>query len=121
MASCYMHMGLGEYPNAINECNLALEASPRYSKALLKRARCYEALNKMDFAFRDSRIVLNMEAENVSAKEIFERVRKVLVGRGLMWLRWRRVLSMCSPLAPRLRKIVKERLRKMKKKNNNKE
>ncbi|CDY58928.1 BnaC08g49090D [Brassica napus] len=83
MASCYMHMGLGEYPNAINECNLALEASPRYSKALLKRARCYEALNKMDFAFRDSRIVLNMEAENVSAKEIFERVRKVLVGRGV--------------------------------------
>ncbi|CDY11535.1 BnaA09g41010D [Brassica napus] len=83
MASCYMHMGLGEYPNAINECNLALEASPRYSKALLKRARCYEALNKMDFAFRDSRIVLNMEAENVSAKEIFERVKKVLVGRGV--------------------------------------
>ncbi|CDY38510.1 BnaC03g26870D [Brassica napus] len=83
MASCYMQMGLGEYPNAINECNLALEASPKHSKALLKRARCYEALNKMDFAFRDSRLVLNMEPENVSANEIFERVNKVLVAKGI--------------------------------------
>ncbi|RID47870.1 hypothetical protein BRARA_I04432 [Brassica rapa] len=120
MASCYMHMGLGEYPNAINECNLALEASPRYSKALLKRARCYEALNKMDFAFRDSRIVLNMEAENVSAKEIFERVKKVLVGRGVDVAEMETSFVDVQPVgAARLRKIVKERLRKMKKKNNN--
>ncbi|KAJ4890628.1 Octicosapeptide/Phox/Bem1p (PB1) domain-containing protein / TPR-containing protein [Raphanus sativus] len=120
MASCYMQMGLGEYPNAINECNLALEANSRYSKALLKRARCYEALNKMDFAFRDSRIVLNMEAENVSAKEIFERVRKVLVGRGVDVDEMEKSFVDVQPVgAARLRKIVKERLRKMKKKNNN--
>ncbi|GLT77949.1 hypothetical protein SLA2020_495020 [Shorea laevis] len=50
MASCYMQLGLGEYPRAINECNLALEVSPRYSKALLKRARGYEALNRLDLA-----------------------------------------------------------------------
>ncbi|KAG2298700.1 hypothetical protein Bca4012_010178 [Brassica carinata] len=121
MASCYMQMGLGEYPNAINECNLALEASPRYSKALLKRARCYEALNKMDFAFRDSRIVLNMEAENVSAKEIFERVKKVLVEKGVDVVEMEKSFVDVQPVgAARLRKIVKERLRKMKKKNNNK-
>ncbi|KAJ0248185.1 Protein PHOX1 [Hirschfeldia incana] len=121
MASCYMQMGLGEYPNAINECNLALEASPRYSKALLKRARCYEALNKMDFAFRDSRIVLNMEAENVAAKEIFERVRKVLVDKGVDVAEMEKSFVDVQPVgAARLRKIVKERLRKMKKKNNNK-
>ncbi|KAF8086105.1 hypothetical protein N665_0635s0035 [Sinapis alba] len=119
MASCYMQMGLGEYPNAINECNLALEASPRYSKALLKRARCYEALNKMDFAFRDSRIVLNMEAENVAAKEIFERVKKVLVDKGVDVVEMEKSFVDVQPVgAARLRKIVKERLRKLKKKNN---
>ncbi|RIA05312.1 hypothetical protein BRARA_K00378 [Brassica rapa] len=83
MASCYMRMGLGEYPNAINECNLALEASPRYSKALVRRSRCYEALNKLDYAFRDVMIVLNMEPENASANEVFERVKKALVEKGI--------------------------------------
>ncbi|CAG7884899.1 unnamed protein product [Brassica rapa] len=83
MASCYMRMGLGEYPNAINECNLALEASPRYSKALVRRSSCYEALNKLDYAFRDVRIVLNMEPENASANEVFERVKKALVEKGI--------------------------------------
>ncbi|EOA26631.1 hypothetical protein CARUB_v10022695mg [Capsella rubella] len=118
MASCYMQMGLGEYPNAINECNLAIEASPRYSKALLKRARCYEALNKLDFAFRDSRVVLNMEAENVSANEIFERVKKVLVGKGIDVVEMEKNLVNVQPVgAARLRKIVKERLRKKKKKS----
>ncbi|CAA7032907.1 unnamed protein product [Microthlaspi erraticum] len=117
MASCYMQMGLGEYPNAINECNLALEASPRYSKALLKRARCYEALNKLDFAFRDSRIVLNMEPENVSANEIFERVKKVLVEKGVDVVEMESNFANVQPVgAARLRRIVKERLRKKKKK-----
>uniref|UniRef100_M4E5B0 PB1 domain-containing protein n=1 Tax=Brassica campestris TaxID=3711 RepID=M4E5B0_BRACM len=83
MASCYMRMGLGEYPHAINECNLALEASPRYSKALVRRSRCYEALNKLDYAFRDVMIVLNMEPENASSNEVFERVKKALVEKGI--------------------------------------
>ncbi|RVW43772.1 Protein PHOX1 [Vitis vinifera] len=49
MAACYMQMGLSDYPRAIHECNLALEVAPKYSKALLKRARCYEALNRLDW------------------------------------------------------------------------
>ncbi|KAL0674912.1 hypothetical protein Bca4012_002893 [Brassica carinata] len=121
MASCYMQMGLGEYPNAINECNLALEASPKHSKALLKRARCYEALNKMDFAFRDSRLVLNMEPENVSANEIFERVNKVLVAKGIDLVELEKSFLHVEPVgAARLRKIVKERLRKKKRKTERK-
>ncbi|CAF2124580.1 unnamed protein product [Brassica napus] len=121
MASCYMQMGLGEYPNAINECNLALEASPKHSKALLKRARCYEALHKMDFAFRDSRLVLSMEPENVSANEIFERVKKVLVAKGVDLVELEKSFLHVEPVgAARLRKIVKERLRKKKRKTERK-
>ncbi|CAN6540717.1 unnamed protein product [Malus baccata var. baccata] len=83
MAACYMQMGLSEYPRAINECNLALEVTPKYSKALLKRAKCYEALNRLDLALRDVGTVLNMEPKNVMAMEVAERVKSVLEEKGL--------------------------------------
>ncbi|PRQ46253.1 putative PB1 domain, tetratricopeptide-like helical domain-containing protein [Rosa chinensis] len=83
MAACYMQMGLSEYPRAINECNLALEVTPKYSKALLKRAKCYEALNRLDLALRDVGTVLNMEPNNIMALEVAERVKDVLEKKGL--------------------------------------
>ncbi|XP_050367207.1 protein PHOX1-like [Argentina anserina] len=83
MAACYMQMGLSEYPRAINECNLALEVTPKYSKALLKRAKCYEALNRLDLALRDVCTVLNMEPNNIMAMEVAERVKDVLEKKGL--------------------------------------
>ncbi|XP_031381473.1 protein PHOX1-like [Punica granatum] len=83
MAACYMQMGLSEYPRAINECNLALEVAPKYSKALIKRARCYEGLNRLDLALRDTNNVLKMEPNNLMALEIAERVKASLEERGL--------------------------------------
>lgn len=83
MAACYMQMGLSEYPRAIHECNLALEVTPKYSKALLKRARCYEALNRLDLVLRDVGTVLKIEPNNVMAVEISERVKKMLEKKGL--------------------------------------
>ncbi|KAG7023483.1 Protein PHOX1, partial [Cucurbita argyrosperma subsp. argyrosperma] len=82
MAACYMQMGLSEYPQAIHECNLALEVTPKYSKALLKRARCYEALHRLDLAVRDVNAVLNMEPRNIMALEISERLTKALMMQG---------------------------------------
>ncbi|GAA0166065.1 hypothetical protein LIER_21312 [Lithospermum erythrorhizon] len=82
LAACYMQMGLTEYPRAIHECNLALEVTPKYSKALLKRSRCYEALNRLDFALRDVNTVLNMEPNNIMATEIAERVKTAIDQRG---------------------------------------
>ncbi|KAJ6296259.1 hypothetical protein OIU78_024162 [Salix suchowensis] len=83
MAACYMQMGLSEYPRAIHECNLSLEVTPKYSKALLKRARCYEALNRLDLALRDVSTVLKMEPNNFMASEISERVKKTIEQKGL--------------------------------------
>ncbi|KAM7490052.1 hypothetical protein LguiA_032973 [Lonicera macranthoides] len=83
MAACYMQMGLGEYPRAINECNLALEVTPKYSKALLKRARCYEALNRLDLALRDVNSVLGMEPNNLTALEIVDKLKNVIELKGL--------------------------------------
>lgn len=83
MAACYMQMGLSEYPRAIHECNLALEVTPKYSKALLKRARCYEALNRLDLALRDVSTVLKMEPNNIMALEISDKVKSALEEKGL--------------------------------------
>lgn len=78
MAACYMQKGPDAYHKAVDECNLALDVSPKYSKALLKRARCYEAMNRLDYALDDVRLVLRLEPNNLMAVEIAERVRKVL-------------------------------------------
>ncbi|XP_057799987.1 protein PHOX1-like [Salvia miltiorrhiza] len=83
MAACYMQMGIGEYPRAVNECNLALQVAPKYSKALLRRARCYEALNRLDLALRDVNSVLSMEPNNTTALEIAENVKRGIERSGL--------------------------------------
>ncbi|KAJ6673955.1 PROTEIN CLMP1 [Salix viminalis] len=115
MAACYMQMGLGEYPRAINECNLALEAVPKYSKALLKRARCYEALNRLDLAFRDVSNVLSMEPNNMMGLEISESVKKVMSEKGITFDE--KLIVMDSGVetgVARFRKVVKEKVKKKK-------
>ncbi|RDY03409.1 Protein PHOX1, partial [Mucuna pruriens] len=117
MAACYMQMGLGEYPRAIHECDLALEVTPKYSKALMKRARCYEALNRLDFALRDVSSVLKIEPNNIMAVEVSDKVKRALEKKGL------RVNDTEIELPPdyveptpglRLKKIVKEKIHKKK-------
>ncbi|XP_022730248.1 protein PHOX1-like [Durio zibethinus] len=120
MAACYMQLGLGEYPRAINECNLALEVSPKYSKALLKRARCYEALNRLDLAYRDAYNVLTIEPNNLSALEVLESIKKAMDEKGVTVNENELGLFDNEPSgAMRLRKVVKEKLRKKKNKGKN--
>uniref|UniRef100_A0A0A9DT06 PB1 domain-containing protein n=1 Tax=Arundo donax TaxID=35708 RepID=A0A0A9DT06_ARUDO len=83
VAQCYMRMSPGEYRRAIHECNLALEAAPRYSKALLRRASCFEALGRPDLAWGDVERVLRWEPGNRAAREISERVRAALEEKGI--------------------------------------
>ncbi|KAI4377319.1 hypothetical protein MLD38_014968 [Melastoma candidum] len=116
MAACYMQMGLSEYPRAINECNLALEVTPKYSKALVKRARCYEALNRLDLALRDASTVLNVEPNNVVALEIADRVKDAISERGLSGNTAAIELppDYVEPPASSLAKVVKEKKKKSK-------
>lgn len=116
MAACYMQMGLGEYPRAIIECNLALEVVPKYSKALLKRARCYEALNRLDLAFRDVNNVLSMEPNNMTGLEILESVKKAMSEKGISFDEKLIGLDNVDETGvARLRKVVKEKVKKKKK------
>ncbi|KAL8162006.1 hypothetical protein V2J09_013495 [Rumex salicifolius] len=119
MASCYMQMGIGEFPRAINECNLALEVAPKYSKALLRRAKCFEALNRFDLAWKDVSFVLSMEPSNLVALEIRDSIKKAIDEKGIE-------LDCQSELGngknPNLRKsvkgkkLIKEKLKSKKKK-----
>ncbi|CAN1828452.1 Protein PHOX1 [Linum perenne] len=112
MAGCYMQMGLGECPRAINQCNLALEVSPKYSKALLKRARCYESLNRLDLAWRDVNSVLSMEPSNSSAIEILGSVKKSMADKGLSF---DEISVIDDEVEKSGAKVVKEKVKKKKK------
>ncbi|XP_048574729.1 HSP-interacting protein-like [Triticum urartu] len=82
VAACYMHMNAHRpeddyhYHQAIDRCNMALDASPRYTKALLKRARCFEALDRLDLACVDVQEVLTLEPNNAVALELLESLRE---------------------------------------------
>uniref|UniRef100_A0A1J3HV41 Mitochondrial import receptor subunit TOM34 n=1 Tax=Noccaea caerulescens TaxID=107243 RepID=A0A1J3HV41_NOCCA len=83
MASCYMQLDPGEFAEAIHECDLALDITPDHSKALLKRARCYEALNKLDLALKDVCMVSKLDPKNPMASEIVEKLTRTLESKGL--------------------------------------
>lgn len=111
MALCYMHLGIVEYPKAIHECNLALEVSPRYSKALLRRAKCYEELNRLDLALRDVYSVLSWEPNNFTALEILETLKKLMEEKGIAFDEQK--IGLPAPGA-RMRHAVREKLKKKK-------
>ncbi|MQL77474.1 hypothetical protein Taro_009892 [Colocasia esculenta] len=83
LAACFMLMQPADYNRAIEQCNLALEVSPKCSKALLKRARCYEVLDRLDFAVRDVDVVVRLEPNNATALEMFETLRKGIESKGV--------------------------------------
>jgi tetratricopeptide (TPR) repeat protein len=84
VAQCYMRMVPGEYHRAIHECNLALEVAPRYSRALLRRASCFQALDRPDLAWGDVVKVLGWEPGNRAAREISETVKAALKEKGVV-------------------------------------
>lgn len=83
-AQCYMRMVPGEYHRAIHQCNLALEVAPRYSRALLRRACCFQALGRPDLAWGDVEKVLGWEPGNRAAREISESVKVALKEKGVV-------------------------------------
>lgn len=86
VAQCYMRMVPAEYHRAIHECNLALEVAPRYSRALLRRAGCFQALDRPDLAWGDVEKVLGWEPGNRAAREISESVKAALKEKGVVVL-----------------------------------
>ncbi|XP_042509049.1 protein PHOX1 [Macadamia integrifolia] len=123
MAACYMQLGLAEYPRAIRECNLALEVAPKYSKALLKRARCYQTINRLELALRDVHTVLSSEPKNLTALELEQGLKKAIEKKGIQIDEKDIILTpecIEPPSASPPCKVVKEKKKKKSHKNEEK-
>ncbi|KAF9590725.1 hypothetical protein IFM89_037120 [Coptis chinensis] len=74
-AACLMQMKPVDYETVVSECTFALQVQPLFSRALVRRARAYEGLGKLDMAMHDVLAVLGFEPNNRDALEIVARLR----------------------------------------------
>lgn len=74
-AACLMQMKPTDYETVIAECTMALQVQPRFVRALLRRARAYEAIGKNELALQDVQILLSAEPNHGDALDISRRLR----------------------------------------------
>ncbi|KAG8365373.1 hypothetical protein BUALT_Bualt18G0098000 [Buddleja alternifolia] len=74
-AACLMQMKPIDYETVISECNLALNVQPGFVRALLRRARAFEAIGKYEMAMQDVRSLLVADPNHGDALEIAGRLR----------------------------------------------
>ncbi|KAL4310747.1 hypothetical protein GQ457_01G006200 [Hibiscus cannabinus] len=77
-AACLMQMKPIDYDTVIAECNMALQVQPRFVRALLRRARAYEAIRKYEMAMQDVQLLLGADPNHKDALEIARRLRTAL-------------------------------------------
>ncbi|XP_068645028.1 protein CLMP1-like [Aristolochia californica] len=77
-AACLMQMKPVDYDIVVSECSLALQVQPRFGRALLRRARAYEALAKYDLALQDVQALLVADPNHRDALDIAGRLRVAL-------------------------------------------
>lgn len=73
-AACLMQMKPIDYDSVIAECSLALHVQPRFARALLRRARAFEALGKNDLAMQDVRAILGTDPNHGDALDMTRRL-----------------------------------------------
>lgn len=81
-AACLMQMKPLQYDAAIGECSLALQAHPGFPRALLRRARAFEATGKLDLALQDVEILLQADVSHPDAFEMAKRIRLSIANGG---------------------------------------
>jgi len=72
------HLKLENYDLAVQDCNSALEISPKDPKALFRRCQAYEALNKIDSAYTDAKEVHNLDPKNKAIEPVLVRLHKAV-------------------------------------------
>ncbi|CAO2842470.1 unnamed protein product [Amaranthus hypochondriacus] len=77
-AACLMQMRPIDYDSVISECTMALQVQPRFVRALLRRARAYEAIGKYDMAMVDVQALLGSDPNHGDALDIARRLRTAL-------------------------------------------
>ncbi|XP_004145427.1 protein CLMP1 [Cucumis sativus] len=74
-AACLMQMKPIDYDTVISECTMALQVQPRFVRALLRRARAYEAIGKYELAMQDVQVLLLADPNHRDALDIAQRLR----------------------------------------------
>ncbi|XP_074307461.1 protein CLMP1-like [Silene latifolia] len=77
-AACLMLMRPIDYDSVVSECTLALQVQPQFVRALLRRARAYEALGRYDMAMADVQALLSAEPNHRDALETARRLGMAL-------------------------------------------
>ena len=77
-AACLMQMKPIDYETVIAECSMALQVQPRFVRALLRRARAFEAIGKYEMAMQDVQVLLGADPNHGDALEIARRLRTAL-------------------------------------------
>lgn len=77
-AACMMQMRPIDYDSVISECTMALQVQPRFVRALLRRARAFEAIAKYDMAMADVQVLLGSDPNHGDALDIARRLRTAL-------------------------------------------
>ncbi|KAL0407227.1 UNVERIFIED_CONTAM: protein CLMP1 [Sesamum latifolium] len=77
-AACLMQMKPIDYETVISECTLALQVQPQFVRALLRRARAFEAVGKYELAMQDVQSLLISDPNHGDALEIAGRLRMAL-------------------------------------------
>ncbi|CAI9760250.1 unnamed protein product [Fraxinus pennsylvanica] len=77
-AACLMQMKPIDYDTVILECTMALQVQSGFVRALLRRARAFEAIGKYEMATQDVQALLATDPNNKDALEISGRLKMAL-------------------------------------------
>uniref|UniRef100_A0A0D9XB33 PB1 domain-containing protein n=1 Tax=Leersia perrieri TaxID=77586 RepID=A0A0D9XB33_9ORYZ len=74
-AACLLQLRPVDHDAVAHECSLALQAQPRFPRALLRRARALEALGRHDLALTDALALLALDPDHHDALHLLNRLR----------------------------------------------
>ena len=73
--ACYM--ALGKYRYVVEETSLAIELDPRYIRALMRRAKAYELMDRLEDAVEDLNAAVQVDQSYVPALQEQRRVNEL--------------------------------------------
>ena len=73
-----VYLKISEYKLAVLDCDLSMEISPNDPKALFRRCQAYEALEKIDKAYADAKLLHNLNPKDKSLEPILVRLHKAV-------------------------------------------
>ncbi|CAL4953415.1 unnamed protein product [Urochloa decumbens] len=74
-AACLLQLRPVDHEAVARECSLALQAEPRFPRALLRRARALEALGRHELALADALALLALDPNHRDAIDLSHRLR----------------------------------------------